>query len=151
MRAAITAASHAIELGAGGPFGACIVREGRILAVSGNEVLRSHDPTAHAEVTAIRRACSDLRTPFLDGAEIYSTTEPCPMCFSAIHWARISRVYFGTSIEDVLALGFNELTVSNAQMKRFGNSPVEITPGVLQAECQALLETWTHLPSRRTY
>jgi len=151
MNAAIAAALDSISRGAGGPFGACVVRDGQILAVAANDVLAGNDPTAHAEVVAIRRACAELRTPFLEGAEIYSTTEPCPMCFSAIHWARISRIYFGTSIPDVLTLGFNELSISNEQMKQLGGSPVEIVGGFMREECLALLHEWIALPNKRTY
>ncbi len=151
MSAAIAAGLKSIARGAGGPFGACIVRDGQILAAAANDVLAADDPTAHAEVVAIRRACAELKTPFLDGAEIYSTTEPCPMCFSAIHWSRISRIYYGTSIPDVTALGFNELSISNEQMKQLGESPVEIVGGFMREECVALLHEWIALPNKRTY
>lgn len=151
MRAALDAARDGVSHGAGGPFGACIVRDGRILAVAGNRVLAGHDPTAHAEVTAIRAACAGLQTHLLDGAQIYSTTEPCPMCFAAIHWARIERIVFGTRIEDVARLGFNELTLSNKQMRAIGGSPVQITPDFLRGECQALLDFWTQLENCKTY
>ena len=151
MLAAIDSALHGIREGIGGPFGACIVRDGRILAVSANRVLADHDPTAHAEVCAIRAACGELKTHLLEGADIYSTTEPCPMCFSAIHWARIRRITFGTSIPDVQALGFNEVTVSNEQMKRLGKSSVEIVPGFMREECLALLQQWRALPGAQTY
>lgn len=151
MTGALMAAREGIRAGVGGPFGACVVREGRILAASGNRVLASHDPTAHAEILAIRKACADLETHLLEGAEIYSTTEPCPMCFSAIHWARIGRIYFGTTIADVKALGFNEITVSNQQMRAMGNSPVEITGGLMREECLALLNEWQSLAMKETY
>ena len=151
MRAAIEAARESVSRGAGGPFGACIVRDGQILSVSSNHVLVNHDPTAHAEVSAIRQACSQLADHLLEGAEIYSTTEPCPMCFSSIHWARIAKIYYGTNIADVAALGFNELDVSNFQMKEMGNSPIEITPDFLRDECLELLEFWRNLENSRTY
>lgn len=151
MRAALEAAREGMSRGAGGPFGACIVRDGQILAVAGNCVLAGHDPTAHAEVTAIRAVCATLQTHLLDGAQIYSTTEPCPMCFAAIHWARIERIVFGTRIEDVARLGFNELALSNEQMRAIGGSPVQVTPNFLRGECDALLEFWTQLESRETY
>ena len=128
-----------------------MVRDGRVLAVAANEVLGASDPTAHAEVVAIRRACAELNSPFLEGAVIYSTTEPCPMCFSAIHWARISRIYFGTGIPDVQALGFNELCISNEEMKQLGESPIEIVSGFMREECMTLLHEWTALPNKQTY
>jgi tRNA(Arg) A34 adenosine deaminase TadA len=151
MRAAIEAGRESVSRSLGGPFGACLVRDGRILAVAGNQVLGDKDPTAHAEVNAIRKACAELGTPFLDGAEIYSTTEPCPMCFAAIHWSRTSRIYYGTAIPDVQALGFNELTISNERMKRLGRSQIEIIPGFMRDECLALLEEWRAIPNRRVY
>ena len=142
MRAAISAARETVQKGDGGPFGACIVRNGEVLAVSSNRVLAQHDPTAHAEVSAIRAACEQIEHHLLEGAEIYSTTEPCPMCFAAIHWARIAKVFYGTHISDVAKLGFNELDISNFQMKEIGGSPVEIVPDFLREECLELLQFW---------
>lgn len=150
MRAAIAAAMESVARGAGGPFGACIVRDGQILAVSSNHVLIDHDPTAHAEVMAIRKACAMLENHLLEGAEIYSTTEPCPMCFASLHWARVSKIYYGTDINDVAQLGFNEMTLSNFQMRDLGQSPIEIVPDFLRAECLELLDFWTRF-ELRTY
>ena len=151
MRLAIAAAQRGVTNGEGGPFGACIVRDGEILAVAGNRVLASHDPTAHAEVTAIRAACASLQTHLLQGAEVYTTTEPCPMCFAALNWARVSRVYYGTNIADVQNLGFNELTISNFQMKEIGGSAIEIVPDFLRDECLELLQFWSESETNRTY
>ena len=151
MRAAIEAARETVARGAGGPFGACIVRDGEILAAAGNHVLAYCDPTAHAEVSAIRAACAQLKTHLLGGAIIYSTTEPCPMCFAALNWARVQTVYYGTGIADVAALGFNELTISNFQMKELGGSSVEIVPDFLREECLELLKFWQNLKKSRTY
>jgi len=134
----------------GGPFGACIVKDGRVVAAARNTVLRD-DATCHAEVNAIRRASKKLRTFDLSGCEIYSTTEPCPMCFGAIHWARIGTVYYGTGIKDAARAGFNELRVSNAQMKALGRSRIVLLPGVLRDECLALFEAWRAGPARRNY
>ena len=151
MRAAIEAARKSVAAGAGGPFGACIVREGRILSVSSNHVLVNHDPTAHAEVSAIRQACAALEHHLLEGADIYSTTEPCPMCFASIHWARCSRIYYGTNIADVAALGFNEMEISNFQMRDIGKSPVEVFPDFMREECLELLQFWKNYAGRQTY
>ena len=151
MRAAIEAARESVSRGAGGPFGACIVRDGKILSVSSNHVLINHDPTAHAEVMAIRKACSALEHHLLDGAEIYSTTEPCPMCFASLHWARVAKIYYGTDIADVDALGFNEMPISNFQLKELGQLPVEIIPDFMREECLELLQFWSNIESRRTY
>lgn len=151
MRLAIEAARESVQRGAGGPFGACIVRDGEVLSVSSNHVLINHDPTAHAEVMAIRKACGKQEYHLLDGAEIYSTTEPCPMCFAAIHWARCAKVYYGTNIADVDALGFNEMTLSNEQMKEIGGSPVEIQKDFMREECLELLDFWSNLQTKQTY
>jgi guanine deaminase len=151
MRRAIREARRNLRTPQGGPFGACIVRQGEILAVSHNTVLGRNDATCHAEVNAIRVASRKLGRFDLSGCEIYSTTEPCPMCFSAIHWARISRLVYGTCIADVQALGFNELAVPNALMKRKSHSPVMIIAGFLLEECTALLRDWDALPVKPVY
>ena len=151
MQSAIEAARESVARHAGGPFGACIVRDGQVLAVSSNHVLAHHDPTAHAEVSAIRLACQTIQNHLLEGAEIYSTTEPCPMCFSSLHWARVAKIYYGTNIADVDALGFNEMPLSNFQMKELGNSPMEIVPDFMREECLELLRFWSDLEGKRTY
>src|SRR5688572_23132109 len=112
MRQAVAKAKHGIAAGQT-PFGACITRNGEMLACEHNVVWATTDITAHAEVHAIRQACRRLGTIDLSGCVIYSTCEPCPMCFSAIHWAKIGRLIFGVSIADAQALGFSELAVSN--------------------------------------
>jgi tRNA(Arg) A34 adenosine deaminase TadA len=134
----------------GGPFGACIVQDGRIVAVARNAVLTS-DATSHAEVNAIRKASKKLRTFDLTGCEIYSTTEPCPMCFGAIHWARIGTVYYGTGIRDAARAGFHELRISSAQMKALGGSKVRLVPGFMRDECQKLFDVWLVMPDKSRY
>jgi len=134
----------------GGPFGACIVKDGRVLAVARNTVLRS-DATCHAEINAVRKASKKLGTFDLTGCEIYSTTEPCPMCFGAIHWARIGAVHFGTGIRDAARAGFHELEISNEQMKAMGKSRIRLVPGFLRVECLELFESWAALPEKKRY
>ena len=134
----------------GGPFGACIVKDGRIVAVARNTVLKD-DATCHAEVNAIRKASKKLGTFDLTGCEIYSTTEPCPMCFGAIHWARIGAVYFGTGIADAARAGFHELPISNAKMKAIGRSRIRLVPGFMRPECQELFDAWLILPDKTRY
>lgn len=141
MRAAIRAAETGIKAGEGGPFGACVVKDGEIVATGHNTVLHE-DATCHAEINAIRAASRRLGTHDLSGCVIYSTTEPCPMCFSAIHWANIDEIVYGTRIRDVRRLGFRELTISNAQMRRLGGAQLGLTAGFLRRECRALLERW---------
>jgi tRNA(Arg) A34 adenosine deaminase TadA len=134
----------------GGPFGACIVKDGRVVAAARNTVLRN-DATCHAEVNAIRKASKKLGTFDLTGCVVYSTTEPCPMCFGAIHWARIGTVYYGTGIRDAAKAGFHELRISNAQMRALGRSKIRLVPGFMRAECLELFESWLVLPGRKLY
>lgn len=134
----------------GGPFGACIVKKGRVIAVARNTVLKQ-DATCHAEVNAIRLAAKKLGTFDLSGCEIYSTTEPCPMCFSAIHWAKIGKIYYGTDIAAVQKRGFNELVISNRLLKKLGKSTVKIVRFFARTECLDLLKDWDQIPEKRIY
>ncbi len=151
MQAAIHSAQKGMKKGAGGPFGACIVKGSRIVAVAHNQVLKRKDSTCHAEINAIRIACRKAKTFDLSGHDIYSTTEPCPMCFAAIHWARIDKVLYGTAIPDVARRGFHELSISSAAMKKMGKSRVRIVSGFSRQPCLDLLKEWDHLPIRKTY
>jgi tRNA(Arg) A34 adenosine deaminase TadA len=151
MRLALREAARGMRRGNGGPFGAAIVRRGRLIASAHNAVLSRRDATAHAEICAIQAASRKLGRFDLSGCELYSTTEPCPMCFSAIHWARLDRVVFGTGIADVNGRGFHELTIPAARMKRLGGSRVALAPRFMLAECRALLREWDRLPRKRTY
>jgi len=150
MRVAIKKARAGVKNGQT-PFGACIVRAGEIIASEHNVVWRESDITAHAEIHAIRQACQQLRTVDLSGATIYSSVEPCPMCFSAIHWAGISRIVYGARIEDAQEAGFKELPITNEKMKREGHSKIEITKDVLRDESQAVFSEWLNRSDRRPY
>lgn len=108
MKIAIQEAFYAIENNEGGPFGAVIVRDGEIIAKAHNEVIKTNDPTSHAEIVAIRRASNILGKFDLGDCEIYSSCEPCPMCFSAIHWAKIKKLYYGCTREDAAIIGFDD-------------------------------------------
>ena len=151
MRHAIQDATQHMADEGGGPFGACIVKDNQILSVAHNTVLKDHDPTCHAEINAIRYASKQLQNHDLSGCVIYSTTEPCPMCFSAIHWAKIDAIVYGSNIADVQALGFNELEVSNEMMIKQGKSPVALYPDFLRDECRDMLALWSKKTSRITY
>jgi tRNA(Arg) A34 adenosine deaminase TadA len=150
MRRAVEAALRGIEDGQT-PFGACVVRDGEVVACEHNVVWATTDITAHAEVHAIRRACRELGTVDLSGCAIYTTCEPCPMCFAACHWARLDRIVHGARIEDAREAGFNELEIPNREMKRRGGSPVELVEDVLRDECVELFRTWAERPDSRTY
>ncbi|MFA5646232.1 MAG: nucleoside deaminase [Candidatus Ratteibacteria bacterium] len=151
MRLAIKEAEKNLSgIPAGGPFGACIVKDGSVIAVARNTVLRE-DATCHAEINAIRRASSLIQSFDLSGCDIYSTTEPCPMCFSAIHWSRINRIFFGTTIEEAAVAGFNELFISTLRMAELGGSRVEIVSGILHNECYTLFEQWKNFSGKESY
>lgn len=107
MREAIRLSEENVANG-GGPFGAVIARDGEIVATGVNRVTADHDPTAHAEVRAIRAACKKLNTFDLSGCEIYSSCEPCPMCLGAIYWAHLDRLYYGNDKTDAKEIGFND-------------------------------------------
>jgi guanine deaminase len=111
MARAIELAIENVRSGRGGPFGAVVVKDGRILASGTNQVTSSNDPTAHAEVVAIRAACAALGTFQLDGCDLYTTCEPCPMCLGAIYWARVGRVFFGGTAADAAAAGFDDALI----------------------------------------
>lgn len=140
LRLAIEKAKEGVRKGQS-PFGAVIVKatedgRGEIVCAVHNVVWETTDITAHAEVHALREACRILGTVDLAGCTLYSSTEPCPMCFAAIHWANCDRVVFGTYIADADAAGFRELSISNEQMKELGGSEVAIAGGVLREEAQ---------------
>src|SRR3954466_15191165 len=108
MHEAIRLADEGMRSGHGGPFGCVVVRKGKIVARGNNRVTSTNDPTAHAEVTAIREACRELSTFQLDDCELYTSCEPCPMCLAAIYWARIPTVYFANTRADAAAIGFDD-------------------------------------------
>lgn len=108
MQRAIELATENVRSGRGGPFGAVVVKDGEVVAEGMNLVTATNDPTAHAEVTAIRRACTALGSFTLEGCEVYTSCEPCPMCLAAIYWARCSTIYYGNTAADAAAVGFDD-------------------------------------------
>lgn len=110
LRAVTLSREHAVS-GRGGPFGAVIVRNGQVIGEGGNEVTTSNDPTAHAEIVAIRRACLAVSNFSLAGATIYASCEPCPMCLASIYWARIDRIVFANTREQAAAIGFDDALI----------------------------------------
>lgn len=108
MQIALNEAKKGMLEGKGGPFGAAVVKEGSVISMASNEVLCSNDPTAHAEIVAIRRACARLQTYDLSGCVIYVTGEPCPMCLAAIIWANIKEVYYALSAKEAEKIGFRD-------------------------------------------
>jgi guanine deaminase len=113
MREAIRLSIDSMRAGNGGPFGAIIVKDGKIIARGFNKVTSTNDPTAHAEVVAIREACTALGSFQLTGCEIYTSCEPCPMCLGAIYWARPDKMYFANTKTDAAAIGFDDQFIYN--------------------------------------
>jgi guanine deaminase len=150
MRLAIAKAQEGIKKGQT-PFGACIVKNGKVLGCAHNTVWGTTDITAHAEICTIREACRNIASINLEGSTIYSTCEPCPMCFSACHWARMDTIVYGAGIADAQAAGFHELAISNAHMKELGQSSLKVVSGFLVEECVALFEVWSRQKNKKTY
>ena len=150
MRRAIALARAAIAAGQM-PVAAVLARNGAIVAEAYNTVWRDTDPTAHAEMNALRRAASQLKTVDLSGTTIYATLEPCPMCLAAIHWAKVDRAVFGAGIADSAAAGFNELAVPAARLAALGGSPIVVEGGLMREECVALLDEWKRAARSQAY
>jgi len=148
MQLAINAAREGIAKGQS-PFGAVVVRNGVVVAAGHNEVWKRTDPTAHAEVVCIQNAARAVAGIDLGGCTMYTTTEPCPMCASAIHWSKLDAVYFGATIADAQDAGFSELTLPIGELYRQGGSPVRAVGGVSSVACAKLFEEWTKAGGRR--
>lgn len=141
MRMALAKAREGVGRGQQ-PFGGCLVRHGTVLACLYNSVLESGDITAHPEINAVREACRALRTLDLTECVMYATCEPCPMCFTAAHLARVSKIVYGISLAEARQYGFGRFPVSNAVLKELGQSPIEVVGGVLRDAGIALLQEW---------
>ncbi|MCK9614903.1 MAG: nucleoside deaminase [Candidatus Omnitrophica bacterium] len=150
MQLAICEARKNLSKVCGGPFGACIAKGNKVIAIARNTVLKN-DASCHAEINAIRLASKKLRTHDLSGCRIYSTTEPCPMCFAACHWARIGSIIYGNNISDAKKIGFNELSISNVSMKKIGKAKIKVIRGVLRNDCNRLFREWSALPNKQLY
>ena len=150
MHEAIRLSVEKMREGKGGPFGAVVVKDGQIISRGWNEVTTANDPTAHAEIIAIREACRTLGTFRLDGCEIYASCEPCPMCLSAIYWARLSRMFFAATRQDAAAAGFDDEFLYReiplpADERELPSSQL------LREEALAALAEWRTLPGKIPY
>lgn len=150
MQRAIALARQGMNTGAGGPFGAVVVRDGEIVGEGWNRVVGTNDPTAHGEVTAIRDACARLGTFSLAGCEIHTTGQPCPMCLGAIHWARIERIYYGFRVEDAAAIGFDDREFFR-QMSLPAEQRLIPSQELCRAEALELAAEYADLPDKRHY
>jgi len=149
LRLAADEARKGVEANHGGPFGAVIVYRGEIIAVAHNEVIHRNDPTAHAEILAIRRAGKALGRFHLDGCELYCTGEPCPMCFSAIHWAHLDRVVYCNTKSQAAEIGFDDQFITEIIT---GRRPDPV-PFVHQPDpvCRSVLKIWNEKEDRILY
>ncbi len=147
---AIALATENVVSGRGGPFGAVLVREGAVLATGVNQVTATNDPTAHAEVSAIRNACRALATFELQGAVLYSSCEPCPMCLAAIMWARCGGLFFGNTAEDAAAAGFDD-SYFYKQVRQAADARDLPTGNLLRAEAGSSFDAWQTFAGRILY
>jgi tRNA(Arg) A34 adenosine deaminase TadA len=150
LRRAIALATENVRSGAGGPFGAVIVRDGRVVGEGANTVTTTLDPTAHAEVNAIRAAAKALGTFTLAGCELYTSCEPCPMCYSAAHWARIEAVYYGASAADAARAGFDDLFLYEELRKDKAERNLRTTQ-LLGSEAWASFAAWIAAANKVDY
>ncbi|MDP9139449.1 MAG: nucleoside deaminase [Pseudomonadota bacterium] len=150
LERAVALARRNLETGDGGPFGAVIVFNQQIIGEGSNQVLRSHDPTAHAEVVAIRAASQALSRFHLNGATLYSSCEPCPMCLAAAHWAQIGHIVFAADRHDAAAAGFQDDDLYQLFERPGIASGMRRERRVL-SEAQAVMRAWADLPGRKPY
>lgn len=150
LHEAIRLSREKMEAGEGGPFGAVVVKDGEMVGRGWNKVTSSNDPTAHAEVSAIRDACNNLGTFTLGGCEIYASCEPCPMCLSAIYWARLDALYFAGSKSDAADAGFDD-SLLYEEVNLDWNERKLNAEQYLQPEARSVFESWKNKPDRTEY
>ncbi len=150
MKLAIDLSRERMRSNEGGPFGAVIVKDGQVISEGWNQVTSSNDPTAHAEVVAIRAACAAKGVFNLEGATLYSSCEPCPMCLSAVYWARITRLVFANTREDAAAIGFSDAHIYDEVPKALEDRsmPTEHRPSI---EARAVFDEWHNKPDKVEY
>jgi guanine deaminase len=150
MREAIRLSQENMRAGKGGPFGCVIVKDGEIVGRGWNQVTSSHDPTAHAEVTAIRDACKNLGHFQLDGCIVYTSCEPCPMCMGALYWARPDKVYFGNTKKDAADIGFDDSFIYEELALPMPERKLVMQP-LLREEALAAFREWAEKQDKIEY
>lgn len=150
MREAIRLSVEKMQAGHGGPFGAVIVKDGRIIARGFNQVTSTNDPTCHAEVDAIRKACTELGTFQLTDCDLYTSCEPCPMCLGAIYWARPRRVFYGNTKQDAAAIGFDDQFIYDEIEKPLADRGIPMTQ-LLAEEAIAGFRAWESKEGKTEY
>lgn len=150
MRAAINVAKKGMDCNCGGPFGAVVVKNNKIIAEGCNSVTSTNDPTAHAEVVAIRKACTVLNSFQLDDCIIYTSCEPCPMCLGAIYWARPKKVYFGATKEDAAAIDFDDHFIYKELELDFDHRQIGFE-NLLRNEAKTVFNAWQKKVDKTDY
>jgi len=150
MSRAIQLAQNGMDSNAGGPFGAVVVRDGEIIGEGWNQVTSTNDPTAHAEVMAIREACRALGSFQLDGCVLYTSCEPCPMCLGAIYWARPEKVFFACKREDAAGIGFDDQFIYEEIEKNIDERHLEII-NFMRDEALQVFKNWNNKPDKTEY
>ena len=150
MKKAIRLSISNVEKGNGGPFGAIVVKGGKVIARGVNNVTSTNDPTAHAEVVAIRKACKVLKTYQLTGCEIYTSCEPCPMCLAAIYWARPDKLYYAGSKEDAAAIQFDDQFIYEEIARPIAERKL-FTQQILREEALEAFKKWSESTIKTEY
>ncbi|RYY90972.1 MAG: nucleoside deaminase [Chitinophagaceae bacterium] len=150
MREAIRLSEENVDTGSGGPFGAVVVKDGKIIARGANSVTATNDPTAHAEVMAIREACRVLGTFQLEGCDIYTSCEPCPMCLGAIYWARPARLFYANTKEDAAAVQFDDQFIYEEIARPVGERKL-FTGQLLRDEAIGAFRKWAQSELKTDY
>src|ERR1700728_605812 len=150
MQEAIRQAVENVRQGRGGPFGAVVVKDGSVIATGANSVTTTNDPTAHAEVIAIREACRALGTFQLTGCEIYTSCEPCPMCLGAIYWARPERVFYGNTAAEAAQVGFDDSLIYGEIALPVSHRKIPMKQ-LLRREALKAFAEWKHKPDKTPY
>ena len=150
MAQAIRLSIENVQSGRGGPFGAVIVKSGQIIAEGSNRVTANNDPTAHAEVLAIRDACAKLKSFELKGCELFTSCEPCPMCLGAIYWARLDRIYFGNSADDAAKIGFDDSFIYREIERQRAERKIPMIQ-MMRDQALAGFRAWAEAPGKTLY
>jgi guanine deaminase len=150
MREAIRLSIQMMRRGNGGPFGAVVVRKGKIISRGFNQVTSTNDPTAHAEIVAIREACKRLKTFQLDDCDLYTSCEPCPMCLSAIYWARFRKVYYANTRQDAAAIDFDDDFIYREVALPLSKRKRKLKQ-LLRKEALVAFEEWEQKPDKIRY
>ena len=149
MKRAIELSIESVDKG-GGPFGCVIIKDNQIIAEGSNKVTKNNDPTAHGEIVAIREACNKLNNFNLDGCELYSTCEPCPMCLSAIYWARISKIFYANTREDARKIDFDDSLIYLEMKKKINERKIPMIQ-IMRDEALKAFQLWDQKIDKTKY